>query len=105
VDDLPGGLDREEVSRWLAPHQLARTLITTRSREYEAFANGIDLSVLTPEEGYRLLTSRKKPISDAEETQGHQLASDLGYHALALDITASALVSYGEKEPFRKSLA
>ena len=102
VDDIPNGLTREDLSHWLAPHQLARTLITTRSREYGSLAKGLDLSVLTPEEGYQLLTSRKNPTTAAEEEQARGLALDLGYHALALDITASALVPYGGTEPFHR---
>jgi hypothetical protein len=102
VDDVPNGLDGEALRRWFAPHALARTLITTRSREYGALAKGIDLSVLTPEEAFQLLTSRRKPASQDEEEQARGLAKDLGYHALALDVTASALMSYGGDEPYRK---
>src|SRR5208337_1486961 len=102
VDDVPNGLDGEELRRWFAPHALARTLVTTRSREYGALANGIDLSVLTPEEGLQLLTSRKPPIGEAEQAQARALAQDLGYHALALDVTGSALVSFGGTQPFRE---
>ena len=50
VDDVPNGLDGEALRRWFAPHPLARTLFTTRSREYGSLAKGIDLSVLTPDE-------------------------------------------------------
>src|SRR5208337_1246780 len=102
VDDVPNGLDGEALRRWFAPHALARTLVTTRSREYGSLAKGIDLSVLTPDEAHQLLTSRRKPASKDEEEQARGLASDLGYHALALDVTASALPSYGGDEPYRK---
>ena len=100
VDDMPNGLDGEALRRWFAPHSLARTLITTRSREYGSLAKGIDLSVLTPDEGLQLLTSRRKPASKNEEAQARELANDLGYHALALDVTASALRSSVAAEPF-----
>ena len=73
---------------------LARTLVTTRSREYGSLAKGIDLSVLTPDEAFQLLTSRRMPAGKDEEEQARELAKDLGYHALALDVTASALLSY-----------
>ena len=102
VDDVPNGLDGEALRRWFAPHALARTLITTRSREYGSLAKRIDLSVLTPDEAYQLLTSRRKPANKDEEEQARALANDLGYHALALDVTASALVSYGGHEPYRQ---
>ena len=100
VDDVPNGLNGEALRGWFAPHALARTLITTRSREYGSLAQGIDLSVLTPEEAYQLLTSRKPPIGEAEQAQARALAQDLGYHALALDVTASAVASYGGATPF-----
>ncbi len=100
VDDVPGGLDGQTLRPWFAPHSLARTLVTTRSREYGALAKGIDLSVLTPDEAYQLLTSRRKPASKDEEEQACELAKDLGYHALALDVTGSALVFFGFAQPF-----
>src|SRR5262249_9763134 len=36
VDDLPAGLTAAEVQGWLAPHEQAATLITTRSTAYSA---------------------------------------------------------------------
>lgn len=101
VDDLPEGLDGEALRVWFAPHALARTLLTTRSREYGSLANGIDLSVLTPEEAFQLLTSQRKPEDKDEEEQAQELTKDLGYHALALDVTASALLSSASAQPFR----
>jgi hypothetical protein len=101
VDDVPNGLDGAALRRWFAPHSLARTLVTTRSREYGAIAKGINLSVLAPDEAHQLLTSRRVPASDAENEQSHELAKDLGYHALALDLTGSALLSSAAAEPFR----
>jgi len=102
VDDLPSGLNTQAFADWCAPHPLARTLITTRSRAYGALAKRVDLSALAPEEAYQLLTSRKNPIGEAEQEQARALAKDLGYHALALDVSASALVSYGGDAPYRE---
>src|SRR6202041_4035661 len=92
LDDVPDGLDGEALRVWFAPHPLARTLLTTRSREYGSLANGIDLSVLTPDEAFQLLTSQRKPEGNEEEEQAHELAKDLGYHALALAVAASAIL-------------
>jgi tetratricopeptide (TPR) repeat protein len=100
VDDVPGGLDGHALRRWFAPHPLARTLLTTRSREYGAQAAGIDLSVLPPDEAYQLLASRRPPASDAEREKARLLAEDLGRHALAIDVTGAALASFGEAEPY-----
>ena len=102
VDDVPERVGWRSVERWFAPHPLAGTLITTRSREYGSLAKGIDLSVLTPDEAFQLLTSRRKPATKDEEEQARILAKELGYHALALDVTGSALISFGGAEPFRE---
>src|SRR5664280_3637694 len=45
---------------------------------------------------------RDRPVGKDEEEQARGLAKDLGYHALALDVPASALMSYGGDEPYRK---
>jgi tetratricopeptide (TPR) repeat protein len=91
VDDVPNGLNGEALRRWFAPHSLAKTLLTSRSREYGSLAKSFDLSVLAPEEAYQLVTSRRTPANVDEAEQARFLAADLGYHALALDVTASAL--------------
>jgi hypothetical protein len=83
VDDVPSRLGADTVRGWFAPHSLARTLITTRSRDYGSLAKGIDLSVLPPEDAYTLLTSRRQPLDEAEKEQAHQLTRALGYHPLA----------------------
>ena len=100
VDDVPNGLDGEALRCWLAPQALARTLITTRSREYASLAKGIDLSVLALDEAYQLLTSRRLPADGDEKEQASMLAADLGHHALALDVTTSALLSSVAPQPF-----
>jgi hypothetical protein len=100
VDDVPNGLDGEALRRWFAPHPLAHTLITTRSREYGSLAKGIDLSVLAVDDAYQLLTSRRVPADGDEKEQARMLAADLGHHALALDVTASALLSSVAPNPF-----
>ena len=78
VDDVPNGLDGKALRRWFAPQALARTLVTTRSREYGAMAGVIDLSVLTLDEAHQLLTSRRAPTGEKEEGEARELARDLG---------------------------
>ena len=104
VDDLPSGLDSEAFQLWCAPHPLAQTLITTRSQAYDSLGSAqiISLEVLPEYDAYQLLTSRRRPSGKQEEEQAHGLANDVGYHALALDVTASALQSYGSDEPYRQ---
>ncbi|MFC1436375.1 FxSxx-COOH system tetratricopeptide repeat protein [Streptacidiphilus sp. N1-3] len=85
VDDLPGGLDERTVGRLLAPHQNGRSLVTTRFLGY-GFGPVVDTDVLSEEDGYRLLTSRRSPRTEAEEQDARELVRDLGMHALALDL-------------------
>jgi tetratricopeptide (TPR) repeat protein len=101
VDDLPDDLDPESFRKWLAPNPVASTLVTTRTRKYDALAQRVHLSVLDPDQSYRLLTSRRVPANSAEQAQAVSLCEDLGFHPLALDVTSSAVVSYGDAEPYR----
>jgi hypothetical protein len=43
VDDVPQDMDIETLKRWLAPHPLGKTLITTRSREYSSLGEPVPL--------------------------------------------------------------
>jgi tetratricopeptide (TPR) repeat protein len=91
VDDLPGELGRRELDGWLAPGRYGKTLLTTRSRGYGSVGNQIDLGVLSEVEGVELLSQHRQP-DDAEEYQAARgLVSDLGGHALALDVAGAAL--------------
>ena len=100
VDDVPSGLDGQALRRWFAPHPLAKTLVTTRSREYGAQAAALDLGVLDEEEAYELLTSRRQPHGEAEEAAARGLIQDLGGHALAVDVARAALAQYAGLKSF-----
>jgi len=113
VDDLPSGTDRETFERWLAPHSLGKTLITTRAKEHDALGTLIPLDVLEPEEAYELLTSRRKPRVEgdrgrrrrgADEKEEEFAACDiveaLGCHALAVDVAGAALYDSSSRTPF-----
>jgi tetratricopeptide (TPR) repeat protein len=89
VDDLPSDLDIPTVRNWLAPHQRLRTLITTRSRQYDSMGATIDLKSLETNLGSGLLASDYKDIP----TWAIELTSRLGGHPLALDVTRAALVA------------
>ena len=71
--------------------------------EYDVYLShaGAD-GVLKPDDAYRLLISRCAPVGQAEQSHARLLAQDLGGHALTLKIAASALVSDGGDEPYRK---
>jgi len=108
VDDIPSGMDVESLERWLAPHPLGKTLITTRTKEYNSLGHLILLDVLAPDEAWELLTSWRKPAGEEEEGAARQLIEDLGFHALALDVTGAALhASEGFQSfaEFRKDLS
>src|SRR5205823_2262332 len=54
VDDLPRGVDRDELGMWVAPHPAGKTLLTTRTREYDGYGTLIDLDVLDPDPALEL---------------------------------------------------
>ncbi|KAF5422033.1 MAG: TIR domain-containing protein, partial [Candidatus Methanocomedens sp.] len=91
VDDLPAGMDRKTLERWLAPLPLGKTLITTRTHEHSSLGTLIRLDVLEPEEAYDLLTSQRKPRDTEEKDAASDLVEDLGYHALAIEVAGAAL--------------
>ncbi|MDX6721449.1 MAG: hypothetical protein QOJ63_3703 [Solirubrobacteraceae bacterium] len=91
VDDLPGGLSRAAVERWLAPGSRGRTLLTTRGRDHVAPATRIDVGALSSREGLELLAQHRAPRGPDEEHAARRLVDDLGGHALALDVAGAAL--------------
>lgn len=100
VDDLPAGMDEGTMQRWLAPHPLGKTLITTRSQEYVSIGTPIPLNVLEPVEAYELLTSWRVPNGSEEENAAHKLLKDLGCHALAVDVAGAAIRASISPTPF-----
>jgi len=91
VDDLPSGMDTETLERWLAPNPLGKTLITTRTKEYDFLGTLIPLGVMEEDEAWELLTSWRTPAGNEEKDAACQLIKDLGYHALALDVAGASL--------------
>jgi tetratricopeptide (TPR) repeat protein len=91
IDDLPADVSRHDLNQWIAPHPLAKTLITTRSRGNVAHGAVIDLGQLAPDDAVRLLSHHRVPSNAAERRAAHGLGADLGYHAQALDVTGAAL--------------
>jgi hypothetical protein len=67
-------------------------LLTTRSREYGAVAEYIDLEVLSLEDALDLLTEHLGDIAPADRTEAELLVFDLGYHALAVDVAGALLL-------------
>jgi tetratricopeptide (TPR) repeat protein len=100
VDDLPAGMDMDTLERWLVPHPLGKTLITTRTREHDSLGTLIRLDVLEPDEAYELLTSQRRPKGAEEEDAARNLLKDLGHHALAVDVAGAALQASISPTPF-----
>ncbi|MDQ6700618.1 MAG: hypothetical protein M3Z36_10585, partial [Acidobacteriota bacterium] len=92
VDDLPSGLTPGEIEGdWYARWPGASTLITTRSQEYAALGNTLDLGVLSPSEAFALLRSHRTPKGGAEERAAQEIVDLLGYHPLAVEVAGSYL--------------
>jgi tetratricopeptide (TPR) repeat protein len=97
VDDLPTGLTADDVHEWLGPGA-AKTLITTKSREYEGLAHQITLGGLQEEEAIRLLAERVRPANAAEAGVAADIVRELGGHPLAIDVAGASLQfqTYGQ---------
>ena len=95
VDDLPpvAGNPDTELTPWLAPHPLGRTLITTRARLVNHVA-AVELPQLEVDEALRLLT-RGKALSAADDAAARAICAELGYHALAVDVAAALVARRG----------
>ncbi|MDZ7856440.1 toll/interleukin-1 receptor domain-containing protein [Sphaerotilus sp.] len=95
VDDLPpvAGDPETELTPWLAPHPLGRTLITTRARLVNHVA-AVELPQLEVDEALRLL-ARGKALSAADEAAARAICAELGYHALAVDVAAALVARRG----------
>jgi len=108
VDDLPDGLDAPQVQGLLAPDPAACTLLTTRSRRYDALAAVVDLDVLHPDDALALLTGHRPVRDEQERAEAAGLVADLGWHALAVDVAGAALraqAGLGGFAQFRAGLA
>ena len=90
VDDLPERLSAAQVRQWIPPTHKAHTIITTRSRNYDAISPTVDLSGLPHDDGYELLISRRQP-GDVYIERAHMIVDDLGGHALAIDVAGALL--------------
>ena len=97
VDDLPPGLDRETVDKWIGPDP-ARTLITTQWQKYD-FLETVSLGPLETEEALALLTKDNAPTTTRETEAAQSIVSELDGHPLAVDL-ARAYLQHGH--PYRE---
>ncbi len=103
VDDLPSGLSWQDAQPWFAPSANGRTLITTRSEAFDWAGSRVTIEDLDETSALKLLTHARQPDSNEEREAASQLVSDLGHHALALELAAVAVRTRGFVE-FRASL-
>lgn len=103
VDDMPEDMDHEELRFWFAPTQSAKTLITTRSREY-GWPDSVHLGVLERDDARRLLGRVREPVNEEEEKKAGGIIKKLGRHALALDVAASIILKEGFAKFYDESL-
>jgi hypothetical protein len=100
VDDVPGGLDADLLTSWFAPLPLGKTLMTTRSRAYGELGVVFEPGVLAPDAAEELLAHHRSPSGESEATAAKQLAVDLGYHALALEVAGAEVSKAAGSTPF-----
>ena len=101
VDDIPAGMIREDLEKWLSPNgSQGRTLITTRTSSYSFLGTSIVLDPLEPEESMELLYKWRKPDSPDEEDAAKKIATTLGDHPLALEVVGALLEQSISGSPF-----
>ncbi len=91
VDDVPDGMQADELRAWFAPHRLGKTLLTTQTHGYEELARKIKLEELSPQEAGELLARHCAPEGESEREEAARLAEDLAHHAMALKVAGAAL--------------
>jgi hypothetical protein len=95
VDDLPPNAASRELLDWSAPTSNGVTLVTTRGMRTEGSGFVHRLDVLSYHEAFELLTNRRVPQSEAEHTAAQEILTQLGNHALAVDVARAAVEKLG----------
>ena len=102
VDDLPSGMSWDDAQNWMPPSQRGHALATVRTRAHDWAGRAVEIEDLEPDAAYELLTHRRPPRAEGEEGEARALASDLGYHPLALELAAALCQLRGYAEVRRK---
>ncbi len=95
VDDLPPDAARKMLVDWSRASVNGVTLVTTRSTRMEGSGFVHRLDVLSDEEAFELLTSRRIPKTEAEHAAAQEILKLLGNHALAVDVARAAVEKLG----------
>jgi tetratricopeptide (TPR) repeat protein len=99
ADDVPSEAELEPAvfqTRWIARWSGGSTLVTTRGRSAGALGSQIDLGVLSESEALELLTRARRPTDPVEQRAAVGIASELGYHPLAIEVAGSYLATAGQ---------
>lgn len=106
LDDLPSGISQSMFRTLMAPTELGRTLVTARHDSSRYGGAAIPLEPLDRRAAIRLLLGG--PTEDRElRNAAGRLAEAVGFHALALALTAGMLTGPGlaELERFEQQLS
>lgn len=103
VDDVPEHADESTWNTWLPPENvLARTVITTRSRQFEGRGEQLILDELPKADAVSLLVRKIKPDGESEQAAAEGICEDLGYQPLALDVASRAIATFPERPRYAK---
>ncbi len=89
LDDFPRNIDRHGLKSWIGPHELARTIITTRWDEYAHVAASVRIDSLDTAAAHDLLTQRRAPGETKEKQSARTIVRQVGGHPLALGVLAA----------------
>ena len=79
VDNVPAGVPVNDLKQWYAPHPLGKTMITTRSLEYNGIGQEVAIDQLDSAAAKELLTKKRLPRDDKELQAVDPILNHLGY--------------------------
>ena len=99
--DLPS--KPTQLRGWLPPHPLGKTILPPGAVNIRRWAKVSSLGILPPEEAVELLCGYRNAEEPRRQISAEGIASDLGYHALALAVWSRALEAEGGLRSFADS--
>jgi len=97
VDDLPHGLEPDQVQDWIGPHPLARTIITSRERTLRSLGPSLDVPGLTAPEAADIAAATPHPVAPRDREALDGLVHRVGGHALSLDVALCTLAALHDR--------
>jgi len=96
VDALPDWLEDEALAMWLAPHPVARCVVTARRPWLDLSQHIIELDGLGMDDGLTLLLGQSACDDAGELEAARSLVTAVGGHPLALELLAGRVASSAE---------